>query len=182
MVAIVWLNWWLQSRQRTISPYTGLPLRRASELSNFSTATIQRWLFSFSSYDNRPIDFNKAAFCRETGRIFPNAVTWFGEIKVDWNFLQKRCPGNWVSWGSLNFAQQEAIRRAHYSLDGFQIDQSSRAPIPRYIEDKYIYIKPGPLYADIESKVLLGWKCVPDTDLEVLIIQRPKDISEGIVA
>ena len=34
--------------------------------------------------------------------------------------------------------------------------------------------RPGPLYVDIETKVLLGWKVVPGTDLEVLIVQKPK--------
>ena len=64
-------------------------------------------------YDNSIFDFGKAAFCRETGRIFPNVVTWYGTIKVDWTFLNKRYPGNYVSWGSLSEYQQEMIRSAH---------------------------------------------------------------------
>jgi len=94
-------------------------------------------------------------------------------VKVDWTFLQKRYPGIWVSWGSLNSDQQRAISDAHESLEGFQTEVSSPSPAPRAIEPEYAYTKPGPLYVDIQTKVLLGWKVVPGTELEVLIVQKP---------
>ncbi|HEV8052714.1 MAG TPA: hypothetical protein VGP47_09475, partial [Parachlamydiaceae bacterium] len=82
----------------------------------------------------------------------------------------------YVSWGSLTAEQQGIIRNGHDSLEGFQTDFSSPNPLPRAVEAKYALSKPGPLYVDINTKVLLGWKCVPDTDLEVLIVQKPKYI------
>jgi hypothetical protein len=116
----------------------------------------------------------KASICRETGRVFPNSVTWYDKIDLDWTFLQKRYPGVYVSWGSLTDEQQEVIRNSHHSLEGFQIEFSSPYPSPKQIEAKYALARPGPLYVDIHTKVLLGWKSVPDTDLEVLIVQKPK--------
>ena len=121
-------------------------------------------------------DVTQAALCRDTGRLFPNALTWYGTLKVDWKFLRKRYPGNFVSWGSLSEFQQLKIRDKHGSLEGFQTEFSSPTPSPRAIEPEYAYKKPGPLYVDIDTSVLLGWKEVPETDLEVLIVQRPREI------
>jgi hypothetical protein len=92
---------------------------------------------------------------------------------VDWTFLQKRYPGHWVSWGSLSKEQQEAIRDVHESLGKFQTQESSPTPAPRAVEPEYAYTKPGPLYVDLETKILLGWQVVPGTDFEVLIVQKP---------
>ncbi len=64
----------------------------------------------------------------------------------------------------------------HESLEGFQIELSSKTANPRAIEPQYALAQPGPLYVDIDSLVLVGWKSVPYTDLEVLIVQRPKPI------
>jgi hypothetical protein len=93
---------------------------------------------------------------------------------VDWNFLQKRYPGKYVSWGSLTEDQKKEVREQHVSLEGFQTEFSCPEPMPRAIEPKYAFIKPGPLYVDIDHKVLLGWKEVPGTEMEVLIVQKPK--------
>lgn len=127
-------------------------------------------------YDNRIFDVKKAAICRETGRIFPECITWYDTIKVDWTFIQKRYPGTYVSWGCLTEAQQEAIRDVHETLDGFQTRFSSQTPSPRLVEAKYAFEKPGPLYVDVTTGVLVGWQCVPDTELEVLIVQKPTHI------
>lgn len=129
-------------------------------------------------YDNPMFDFDKAALCRETGRIFPNSVTWYGTIKVDWTFLQKRYPGNYVSWGSLSDYQKEIVRSSHHTLEGFQTEYSSPQPAPSKIESFYAMTIPGPLYVDLDTNVLLGWKSVPLTDLEVLVVQKPKGIFE----
>ena len=88
-------------------------------------------------------------------------------------FCKSGILGNYVSWGSLTKESQDAIRDAHASLDGFQTSESSPTPSPRAIEPEYVYTKPGPLYVDLETKVLLGWKVVPGTELEVLIVQKP---------
>ncbi len=163
----------LSTRKNTLSPYTGLPLRRTTGLSFYSTEQIQKFKSSFRQYDNRPFDFNRAALCRETGRIFENCVTWYDAIRVDWTFLQKKYPGNYVSWGSLSFEQQFYIRKFHDTLEGFQTNTSSPTPAPRAIETEYVYSKPGPLYVDLNTHIVMGWKVVPGTELEVLIVQKP---------
>ena len=124
-------------------------------------------------YDNKLFDLNKAAVCRMTGRIFPDAVTWYGAIDVDWDFLQKRHPGEYVSWGSLTEGQKTIIRERHLSLEGLQTEISSPTPSPRLVEPEYAHTVPGPLYVDIRTGILLGWKQVPDTELEVMIVQKP---------
>lgn len=170
----LWVGWWLSDRIYGVSPYTGLPLRRATDLSFYSAEKVMRYLYEYKQYDNRIFKLSRASFCRDTGRIFQDSVNLLEIIRVDWNFLQKRYPGLYVSWGSLNRDQQQAIKDAHYTLEGFQIYNSSPNPAPRLIEPDYIYTKPGPLYVDLQTKVLIGWKIVPGTDLEVLIVQKPK--------
>lgn len=173
LFAVFWIVWRFTQRSHSLSPYTGIPLRRAVEIPYSSAERILRFLYQFQQYDNRIFKLRRAAFCRETGRIFQDCVTWFDVIHLDWNFLQKRYPGHYVSWGSLNRDQQEAIRKEHSSLEGFQTEQSSPFPAPRAIESEYVYLKPGPLYVDLQSKTLLGWKEVPGTEFEVLIVQKP---------
>jgi len=173
LIAIFWFSWWFSLRSQGASPYTGLPLRRTTELSYYYAEKVTRFMLNFHQYDNRPFNLRRSAFCRDTGRLFPNCVTLLETIKVDWGFLQKRFPGTYLSWGSLNKEQQEAIRDVHDSLEGFQTETSCPEPSPRLIDPSYVMIKPGPLYVDIDTKILLGWKEVPDTDLEVLIVQKP---------
>lgn len=168
--------WWLRRREVSLSPYSGMPLRRATSLSYYSIEKVLKYLYQMHQYDNRVFEIKKAALCRETGRIFLNAVTWYDTIKVDWSFIQKRYPGTYVSWGSLTDAQKNSIRAIHESLEGFQTADSSSNPSPRLVESKYAFEKPGPLYVDIENGVLVGWQCVPDTELEVLIVQKPTHI------
>lgn len=173
LIALFWFGWRLTQRSHVVSPYTGVPLRRTTEISYYSAEQILRFLFNLQQYDNRIFKLNRAAFCRETGRIFQDCVTWFDTINLDWTFLQKRFPGHYVSWGSLSKELQDDIREAHSSLEGFQTDRSSPSPAPRAIEPEYAYTKPGPLYIDLETKILLGWKQVPGTEFEVLIVQKP---------
>lgn len=162
----------------SLSPYTKAPLRYASDLSFDSKERVLRFLFEMHQYDNSMFDLEKAAFCRETGRIFSHAVTWYGVIKVDWNFLNKRFPGRYVSWGSLSDSQKELISSFHHSLEGFQTEYSSPHPAPSSVDAFYAMTIPGPLYVDFDRKILLGWKSVPLTDLEVLVVQKPKGIFE----
>lgn len=164
---------WLSRRKDSLSPYTRLPMSRGSDLSYYAAEQALRFLYYMHQYDNRIFNIRRAAVCRETGRIFPNVITWYGKIQVDWTFLQKRYPGKYVSWGSLTGDQKESVRNAHDSLEGFQTEFSSPYPQPKAIEAKYAFAKPGPLYVDIETNVLLGWKCIPETDLEVLVVQKP---------
>ncbi|PJD98130.1 MAG: hypothetical protein CK425_00105 [Parachlamydia sp.] len=164
---------WLSKQKDSVSPYTGLPLRFARDLHFETKEKIVRYLYHLHQYDNRIFEFSQASFCRETGRIFPYSVTWFGTIDLDWTFLKKRYPGSYVSWGSLSPIQQQAISDKHTSLEGFQTEISSPNPSPRAVAKEYAFCKPGPLCVDLETYVLLGWKEVPGTDMEVLIVQKP---------
>lgn len=174
IVGVFFASIWFQRNQIGVSPYSGIKLRKASDLPYDSAVKILRYLYDLHQYDNRIFSLKRASFCRETGRVFTNSVTWYGKVQVGWDFLQKRYKGNYVSWGSLSESQQEAIKGCHTTLDGFQTEQSSPRPAPRDIEPEYSFAKPGPLYVDVATKVLIGWKCVPDTMFEVLIVQLPK--------
>lgn len=169
------LTYRLINRPPSLSPYSKLPLRRALDISFDNKERVLRFLFNMHQYDNPMFDFEKAAFCRETGRIFPNAVTWYGTIYMDWTFLKKRYPGTYVSWGSLSDYQKEIIQDAHFTLEGFQTEYSSKESAPSKVEAFYAMTMPGPLYVDLDTKILLGWKAVPLTDLEVLVVQKPKN-------
>lgn len=159
-----------------LSPYTGYPLRKASDIHWETKEKVLRFLYQKKDFANRIFDFERAALCRETGRIFPDCINWWGKINLDWTFINKRFPGNYVSWGSLNRDQQDFIRDKHLSLEGYQTHYSSQNPSPKRVEREYALMKPGPLYVDLETGILIGWKCVPDTDLEVLTVQRPSEL------
>lgn len=178
ILAIFFLGFWVKKHQVCLSPYTKRPLRLGSSIPYETREKVLRYLFFMHQYDNRMFDVRKAAFCRETGRLFPHAVFYFDTIFVDWTFLEKRYPGNYVSWGSLSNEQKEMIRNSHLQIEGYQTDFSSPQYSPRMIETEYAYETPGPLYVDLETKVLLGWKVVPGTNLEVLVVQKPKGIFE----
>lgn len=173
---VFWLWWWVNRKEASLSPYTGLPLRRATSLSYFSLERVYRFLHEHEQFDNRLFDIKRAALCRETGRIFPDCITWYDAIQLDWNFIQKRFPGSYVSWGSLIEQQQESLKVAHGSLEGFQTQNSSSQASPRLVESKYALEKPGPLYVEIGTGTLVGWMCVPETELELLIVQKPLKI------
>lgn len=164
---------WKQKRPPCLSPYSRQPLQPASGMSYEAAGRVLRFLYNMHQYDNRIFDLSRAAICRETGRIFPDAVNWYNAIRVDWGFLQKRYPGEYVSWGCLTDDQKMAVAALHDSLEGFQTEFSSPNPQPRAIEAKYALAKPGPLYVDIRTNVLLGWKIVPGTELEVMVVQKP---------
>lgn len=171
--AAFWYGWWLTRRDASVSPYSGMPLRKADGLSYSSKEKVVRFLHAMHQYENPIIEFRKAALCRETGRLFPNAVTWYDTVKIDWTFIQKRYPGHYVSWGSLNSSQREDLISVHDSLEGFQVEFSSQRSSPRMVESGFAFAKPGPLYVDVNTGTLVGWKSVPDSDLEVLVVQKP---------
>jgi hypothetical protein len=169
-----WVAWRLSHRAPCLSPYSEMPLRYATDLSYYSVERILRYLYELQDYENQIFDLRRASFCRVTGRIFPDSVSWFNTINVDWDFLKKRFPGNYVSWGSLKPEFQLAIRNRHNSIKGFETEYSSPTASPRGIEPQYALYSPGPLYVDIDTYVLIGWKNVPGTNLELLFVQRPK--------
>lgn len=173
LVATSIFNWWISRNPTCASPYTGHPMRSGAELHWMTKEKVLRFLFDRHEYHNRMFDLNKAAVCRQTGRIFPDAVNWYGSLKVDWSFIARRYPGNFVSWGSLTEVQQLHLRDIHESLEGFQVDFSSLNPLPRAVEVHYALMSPGPLYVDVSTGILMGWQKVPETELEVLIVQKP---------
>lgn len=172
-IGIGW--WWTRKKKSTIilSPYTQLPVCLASALSYDYKKRVGQFLKDLGDYDNRIFLFSRAVFCRDTGRIFQDCITWYGKIHLDWSFLSRRYPGNYVSWGSLSNETKQEIREAHTSLEGFQTDFSCPNPSPKEVELQYAYTKPGPLYVDLNTFILLGWKIIPDTELEILIVQKP---------
>lgn len=178
LLAVFFLSFWVQKYQVALSPYTKKPLRLGSDIPADTAEKVLRYLFFKRQYDNRMFDVRKAALCRDTGRLFPHAVSYFDTIFVDWTFLEKRYPGSYVSWGSLSDAQKEMIKNSHHTLEGYQTELSSKRSAPRDIEPEFVYAIPGPLYVDLETRVLLGWKEVPGTTLEVLVVQKPKGLFE----
>jgi hypothetical protein len=171
--ALLYLTIVKQNTKKSLSPYIQKPLRSANDLHYTIKNKVLRYLYQLKQFDNQMFDFEKAAYCRDTGRLFKECVNWLGQIEVDWTFIQKAHSGNYVSWGSLTREQQLLVSQKHGSLDGFQVEESSPSSSPRSILRIYALLKPGPLYVDYETGILVGWKEVPDTDVEVLIVQKP---------
>lgn len=167
-------GWWLTNRHGSRSPYTKTPLARASLLPFSSVQKVHAFLDQIHDADNPFLDLNRAVVCRETGRIFPEAINRFGVITVGWSFLRRRAPGEWISWGALRPEEQQAVFAAHGPLHGFQCKQSSAKPNPQAIDEASAWASPGPCYVDLASKRVMGWKRVPGTELEVLVVQKPK--------
>jgi len=172
LIAFLGSIWPLKRRVPT-SPYSNMPMRRANTLRYTTQYLVKRYLKEMEDFDNRQFNLNRAAVCRETGRIFPNAVNWTGKIHVDWNFLQKRMPGSWVSYGSLPGDRRQDLWDKHGTLEGFQTEFSSANPLPQDVEEELNPIKPGPLYVNLENNLVMGWKIVPGTEVEVLVVKRP---------
>lgn len=173
LILAFWFGSRYSQKEACLSPYSGMPLRRGAELSYYSMERVLRYMYELQDYNNRIFDLRKSAYCRETGRIFQDSITWLDTISVDWNFIQRRRAGQYVSWGSLSKEQQDYLKEIHGSLDGFQTEFSSPTPLPKAVEPEYALAKPGPLYVDIDTYVLMGWKIVPGTELEVLIVKWP---------
>ena len=124
-------------RSLPVSPYSEMPLRRAGTLRYTTQFIIKRYLKDMEDYDNRQFELNRASLCRETGRIFPDSVNWYGKMHVDWNFLRKRMPGSWISYGSLAEDRRQEIWDKHGTLAGFQTELSCEKPLPQEIEEEF---------------------------------------------
>jgi hypothetical protein len=124
--------------------------------------------------ENPPIDFLLASYCPQTGRIFPNTVTEKERVQLSWDFLKRRWPGMFISWGALSEEERGVVRLLHGSLDGFQTEHSSTHVAPESVVEEFSSLAPGPLYIDQKTKVVIGWKKVPGTYFEVLVVQQPK--------
>jgi len=173
MAFLLWVGWWVTRQRGSLSPYSRQPMMYGVDLSQSIAAHIEEYMKSLCQRDNPPFDMSRAAICRETGRIFTDCVGKSGIIRLRWDFLEKRYPGRWVSWGAIPEVQRATIKLCHRSVEGFQTECSSPKPKPNEAGDYYALAKPGPLYADMSTRILLGWKHVPGTTFEVLIVQKP---------
>lgn len=70
VLGIFFVGHWARKNQIVLSPYTKKPLRRGSDIPYQTAEKVLRYLFFMRQYDNRMFDVRKAAFCRETGRLF----------------------------------------------------------------------------------------------------------------
>lgn len=173
LCGLLWLGWWVGQKRGSVSPYSKQPMMLGVDLPVSFARQVEEFLKSLPQPENPPFDCTKAAICRQTGRIFPDAVKRGEIIRLGWDFLQNRYPGNWVSWGSLGSTKAAIIRMHHRSMHGFQTEVSCPAARPEAIDQTYAYTKPGPLYVDPTTKMLLGWQIVPGTYFEVLVVKRP---------
>lgn len=174
LASLVWMGWWWTHRRGCVSPYSGKTLRRGQDLAFSATTKVMAYLNTFEDVENPTFDVRFAAVCPATGRIFPDCVNIFGGIRVDWGFIKRRAPGDWVSWGSLSKTQQDYILYRHEGgLHHFQTGDSCLNARPRDVDEYHALLKPGPLYVDVAAGLVMGWKLVPGTDLEVLVVQKP---------
>ncbi|MGM0439745.1 MAG: hypothetical protein ACQEP8_01355 [Chlamydiota bacterium] len=162
VVGLFWGARWMVKRPGGVSPYGGGQMLRGTELSMAAIKKIDHYLTRFESDANPNLEFSKAAVCKKTGRVFPNATTFWGIIIVGRNFLARRYPGDYKAWETLTVDEQEDIRKSHDTFDDYNLDYPDTE-------------KPGPLYVDMKTKTLLGWQCVPDTVLEVMIVQKSQN-------
>lgn len=176
LILVGWaLGWWFTHRSGSVSVYGGGPLRRGNELSYSAVSHVETFLQGLDLEVNPPFDLGKAAVCAKTGRIFPDALTETEVAKVGWGFLRRYYRGSLVSWGSLSDQQQQRIRDLHGTLKGYQWEYSSLKERPQDIEWEFQLLKPGPLYVDPRTGILLGWRSVPGTDLELMVMQKPRE-------
>lgn len=170
---LLWYGWYITKKRGSVSPYTKRPMMLGVDVPASIVSRIDAFMKDLPQPENPPFDMKKAAVCRETQRIFPDCVSRGEIISLNWSFLQKRYLGNWVSWGSLPADTQAMIKLCHKDISGFQTQVSSPSPNPQSIDMFFIEQKPGPLYVDVMKKVLLGWKIVPGTYFEVLVVKKP---------
>ncbi len=170
---MTWLGWKKEGIRGSLCPYTQSRLRLGTDIARSIQVLVNSFIEDLDPKDNPPIDFSKAAISEMTGRIYPDCVGANERISLDWSFLQKRFPGTFISWGSLPENEKAVFKLLHGNLDGFQTEVSSPRIRPEDVEREYALQTPGPLYVDRVNRILLGWKKVPGTYFEVLIVQRP---------
>jgi hypothetical protein len=148
-------------------------MRLGIDVARSIAGMVHAFLEEQSQPKNPKIDFVRAAYCPVTGRIFPECVSPAEQVELSWNFINQRCEGTFVSWGSLSEEEKGIVKILHDSFEGFQTEQSSSHHRPEDIEEDLVSLSPGPLYVDRKTKVVMGWKKVPGTYFEVLIVQQP---------
>jgi hypothetical protein len=172
-LSLTWVGWKREGRRGDTCPYTHEPMRLGVDVAASLNFYVNAFLQEQERPNNPDIDFGKAAYCPKTGRIFPNCVQAGEQISLSWNFIQKRYKGAFVSWGSMSPEEQGVVKLLHESVDEFQTEKSSPKLRPEDVEEEYALTSPGPLYIDKATRVLMGWKKVPGTYFEVLVVQSP---------
>lgn len=162
------IGWYFTNRPGTVSPYSKRPMAPGSAISFRSIEKIEEFFDEIQSPENHTFDLERAAVCRQTGRIFPNALTKFDVVTLNRDFLSSVCPGNYIDFETLGPRERAIILAKHQDLEGFQIgDQRTK-----------LYGEPIPsLYVDIATNTLIGWKNVPGTELQVLVVQKPRNVA-----
>lgn len=173
MVGLMLFSRRMSMRRGAVSPYSHMPMMLGVDLSFSMAHYVEEFLKGQPQPENPPFDMKKAAICQETGRIFPDVVNRGEVIALDWSFLKRRYPGNWVSWGSLPEVPRAMIKMCHRSVERFQMNESCPELRPEAIDRYHAFLKPGPLYVDVATKTLMGWQNVPGTPFEVLVVKKP---------
>jgi hypothetical protein len=171
---LLWFGWKKEKIRGSTCPYCKEPMRLGIDVARSITNMVDAFMQEQTQPENPKIDFVTAAFCPTSGRIFPNCVGVNEQITLSWNFLNNRYKGTYVSWGSLSAEEQGILKLLHGSLEGYQTEQSSKRLRPEDVEEEFYSLAPGPLYVDRRERVVIGWKKVPGTYFEVLVVQRPR--------
>lgn len=171
---LLWVGWKKEGVRGNVCPYCRRTMRLGIDVAKSISMMVNAFLQEQPQPENPQIDFSKAAYCPVSGRIFPNCVSGVEQVTLSWRFLNERASGTFVSWGSLPEEERGILKLLHGSLEEFQTEKSSAHSRPEDVEEEYISLAPGPLYVDRTSKVVMGWKKVPGTYFEVLVVQRPR--------
>ena len=175
LAGLIILNFKRQVTSKKGSLYSKEPLILGVDVARSLAVLVEDFMVSQPQPENAPFELSTAAICRGTGRIFPDCVDATEVIRLDWSFLPKRYKGTYASWGALSEDEQVRIKLIHVNeLEGYQTEESSKHISPTDVEDYFKEISPGPLYVDRMKGTLIGWKCVPGTHFEVLVVQLPK--------
>jgi hypothetical protein len=173
-VFLLWFGWKKEKVRGSTCPYCKEPLCLGIDAARSMTAMADVFMEDQPQPENPKIDFTTAAYCPTSGRIFPNCVGANEQVVLSWDFLSKRYHGNYISWGSLSEEERGILLLLHGSLEGYQTEKSSKRVRPEDVEEELYSLSPGPLYVDRKERVVIGWKKVPGTHFEVLVVQRPR--------
>ncbi len=154
LLAVFGLGWYVTNRQGARSPFSGKPMIRGHDLTFEAVARLRTHLGKAPQPENPDFQWTHSVVCRETGRVFTDVVNRWGVARVSSNYLKRRYPGTYTPWTALQPSERQAVLARHpqgigaYELDG--------------------------LYVDLTTKTLLGWQRVPETGLQILIVNKPE--------
>jgi hypothetical protein len=173
VAAFFYIGWHFFNRPGTKSPYADIFLNDAATLTYDAVRHVHAFMTMLPQPENAFFDITKAAVCKTTGRLFPDSIGKRGVVTLKKSLIQQRYPGRYMLWETLTEQQKSLVIAAHDTMEGFQLQGSATSSRPYEIRRCYRRLKPGPLYVDRKTNILVGWKNVPETDLEVLVVQKP---------